>query len=219
MITGKQKSLEEIQKLIAPYSKILILGCGTCVTVCFAGGEKEVSLLASTLRLAQRDSDSKKEFIEYTVKRQCDWEFLDEVADKIKEADATLSLACGVGVQAIAERFPEAIVLPGLDTTFMGLTQEPGIWSERCLGCGDCILGLTAGICPITRCAKSLFNGPCGGSVGGKCEISPEVPCAWQMIYERLARLGQLESLEEIQSPKDWSTSHAGGPRKISRSK
>ncbi len=217
MIVGKQKPLEEIRTIIADYKKVLILGCGTCVTVCFAGGERETGILASTLRLALKASDEEKEIIEYTIKRQCEWEFLDEAADKINEADAILSLGCGVGVQAIAERFPKAIVLPGLNTSFMGLTQAEGIWSERCLGCGDCLLGLTAGICPITRCAKGLLNGPCGGSVGGKCEVSPDIPCAWQMIYDRLAALGQLDKLEQIQPPKDWSTSHAGGPRSISQ--
>jgi ferredoxin len=217
MITGEQKTIEEIRRLIAPARNVLILGCGTCVTVCFAGGEKEVSLLTSVLRLADREGGQQRQLLEHTVKRQCEWEFLDEIADKVKEADAVLSLACGVGVQALAERFPDIPVLPGLNTLFMGLPQEQGVWNESCLGCGDCLLGLTGGICPITRCAKSLLNGPCGGSVKGKCELSPDVPCAWQLIYDRLAALGILDRLEEIQPPKDWSTSHAGGPRQITR--
>lgn len=217
MITGKQKTVEEIWQLVEPYQKVLILGCGTCVTICFAGGENEVSVLASTLRLKGKISGTEKEFLELTIKRQCEWEFLDEIAEEINQVEAVLSLACGVGVQAIAEHFPSTIVLPGLNTMFMGLPQEPGFWSERCLGCGDCILGLTGGICPITRCSKSLFNGPCGGSVDGKCEISPDIPCAWQLIYDRLARLGLLSRMEEIAPPRDWGTSHSGGPRSILR--
>ena len=219
MIKGKQKELAEIGRMIAPYQRVLILGCGTCVTICFAGGEKEVATLASSLRLKgqQEKGQAKKQFTEHTVKRQCEWEFLDEITPLIRKADAVLSLACGVGVQALAERFPDKPSLPGLDTCFMGLNQEPGLFSERCLACGDCILDITAGICPITRCAKSLFNGPCGGSVGGKCELSADTPCAWQLIYDKLESQGLLSRLDELQPIRDWSSSHAGGPRRIVR--
>ncbi|MDP2954253.1 MAG: methylenetetrahydrofolate reductase C-terminal domain-containing protein [Chloroflexota bacterium] len=217
MIIAQQKPLEEIRNLIAPYKKVLVLGCGTCVTVCFAGGEKEVGILASTLRLAQQVNGGDKELSEATVKRQCEWEYLDEVADQIKEADAVLSLACGIGVQAVAERFPKAIALPGVNTAFMGLPQEQGVWSERCAACGNCILGEMGGVCPIARCSKSLLNGPCGGSQNGKCEVSPDIPCGWQLIYDRLSAMGQLSRLEAIVPPKNWRTSFAGGPRRIVR--
>jgi len=217
MIIGQQKPLDEIRRAIADYKRVLVLGCGTCVTICLAGGEKEVAILASTLRTADRMDGKERVIMEHTVKRQCEWEFLDEIADRVKEADAVLSLACGIGVQALAERFALLYVLPGLNTSFMGMPQEAGVWVEQCVACGDCILGLTAGICPIARCAKSLLNGPCGGSQGGRCEISPESPCAWQLIYERLSALGMLDRLEEIQPPKDWSRSNTGGPRKIVR--
>ena len=217
MIVAKQKPLQEIRQMIEGYERVLFLGCGTCTAICLAGGDKEVAILTSSLRMADKISGKNRVFREHTVERQCEWEFLDDIQEQVREVDAILSLGCGVGVQAIAEHFPEVIVLPGLNTAFMGLPQEQGIWSERCLGCGDCILGLTAGVCPITRCAKSLLNGPCGGSVEGKCEISPDTPCAWQMIYDRLAAQEQLDKLEEIQPPKDWSTSHAGGPRRISK--
>jgi len=215
MIISEQKPLEEIRKMVADYDKILILGCGTCATVCFAGGEREVAILASALRMAAKIDGKEKVFHEHTVKRQCEWEFIDEIGEKIKEVDAVISLSCGIGVQAVAERFPNCRVLPGVNTCFLGLTEEAGIWSERCVACGNCLVHETGGICPIARCAKSLSNGPCGGSSGGKCEISPDVPCAWQLIIDRLVALGQLDRLEEIQPPRDWSTSHSGGPRKI----
>ncbi len=217
MITGKQKPLEEIQRLIEPYRKVLILGCGTCVTIRYCGGEKEVATLASALRLSEGMRNNPRTFIEYTIKRQCEQEFLDEITDKVKKVDAVLSLACGVGVQALAEQFPLAIALPGINTTFIGRPEELGVLSERCLACGDCVIGLTGGICPITRCAKSLFNGPCGGSVNGKCEISPDIPCAWQLIYDRMAKLNLLDKLVEIQPLRNWSSSHSGGPRRIAR--
>lgn len=217
MIVGQQKPLEEIEQSIAPYKKVLVLGCGTCVTICFAGGEKEVAILASMLRMKDSMAGQNRDIVEHTVKRQCEWEYLDEAADQIKGADCVLSLGCGVGVQAIAERFPDILVLPGLNTSFLGLPQEAGVWSERCAACGNCILEYTAGICPFARCAKGLLNGPCGGSVKGRCEISPQVPCAWQLIIERLSRLGLLDRLEEIVPPRDWRTSFAGGPRRIER--
>ncbi len=216
MIVAKQKPLEEIRGMIEGYERILILGCGTCTAICLAGGDREVAVLAASLRMADKVSGKSRLFRELTVERQCEWEFLDSIDEQSKEVDAVLSLGCGVGVQAISERLPELLVLPGLDTEFMGMPQEEGVWIERCSGCGSCILDRTGGICPITRCAKSLLNGPCGGSVEGKCEVDPDTPCAWQLIYERLGALGQLDKLEEIEPPKDWSTSWSGGLRKVS---
>ena len=130
MIVGEQKPLEEIEGSIAPYGKVLVLGCGTCVTVCFAGGEKEVAILASMLRMKDSMGGLNREIAEHTVKRQCEWEYLDEAADLIREAECILSLGCGVGVQAIAERFPDTIVLPGLNTLFLGMVQEVGVQPE-----------------------------------------------------------------------------------------
>ena len=188
MIKAKQKPIPEIKALVAPYKRVLILGCGTCVTISFAGGEKEVGMLASSLRIAAAMAGEDKTFGEATVQRQCEWEFIDAVADQINKADAVISLACGIGVQALAERYPEKVILPGVNTTFLGMAIEHGVLVERCRACGDCVLGLTGGICPIARCAKNLLNGPCGGSHNGKCEVDPETDCAWQLIYDRLGR-------------------------------
>jgi len=217
MIKAKLKPIAEIREMLAPYEKVLILGCGTCVTISFAGGEKEVGLLASSLRIAEAMNGQAKTFAEATVQRQCEWEFLDEVAEQINRADAVLSLACGIGVQALAERYPDKVILPGVNTTFLGMAVEHGVLVERCRACGDCVLGQTAGICPIARCAKNLLNGPCGGSQEGKCEVNPELDCAWQLIYERLERLGMLDRMNLFQPPKDWSKDYDGGPRKIVR--
>jgi ferredoxin len=217
MIIAEQKPLDEIRDLLGQAPKVLVVGCGTCVTVCFAGGEKEAAILATSLRMASRLEGHPQEVEHTVVQRQCEWEYIDALADDIKQADIVLSLGCGIGVQALAERFPDSIVVPGLNTSFLGLPSEQGIWEERCAACGSCILGLTGGICPIARCAKQLLNGPCGGSQDGVCEINPEVPCAWQMIYDRLKAQDRLHLLMEIQPPKDWSTSRDGGPRKIVR--
>lgn len=217
MIKAKQKPIAEIKALIAPYKRILILGCGTCVTISFAGGEKEVAMLASTLRIASAMDGQDKTFAEATIQRQCEWEFVDSVADQIKRVDAVISLACGIGVQALAERYPDKVILPGVNTTFLGMAVEHGVLVERCRACGDCVLGLTGGVCPIARCAKNLLNGPCGGSQRGKCEVNPELDCAWQLIYDRLSRLGQLDRLDAMMPYKDWSKDYDGGPRKIVR--
>ncbi len=217
MIVAEQKPLQEIKSLLGEAHKVLVVGCGTCVTVCFAGGAREAAIMASSLRMASKLDGAPKEVTDVTVQRQCEWEYLDEISEQVAQADVILSLGCGVGVQAIAEHFPEKWVVPGLNTKFMGLPLEQGVWAERCAACGDCILGLTGGICPIARCSKSLLNGPCGGSEGGHCEINPDIPCAWQLIYDRLSSMGKLDVLLEIQPPKNWSTSRDGGPRKIVR--
>jgi hypothetical protein len=132
--------------------------------------------------------------------------------------DAVLSMACGVGVQFMSEVFEGKVVLPALNTKFYGATLEQGVWSERCVGCGSCVLGKFGGVCPVARCSKSLLNGPCGGSKDGKCEVDPEnIPCGWQLIYDRMKGLGLLSRLEENEPIKDWRTGRDGGPGKIVR--
>jgi ferredoxin len=217
MIIAEQKPLAEIKAMIADAERVLVVGCGTCVTVCFAGGTKEVDILAASLRMATKLDGNGKVVDEITVQRQCEWEYNAPLVDKLDHYDLILSLGCGIGVQTLAEQFPKMRVVPGLNTKFMGLPTEQGVWEERCAACGECILDKTGGICPIARCAKQLLNGPCGGSQNGICEINPEVPCAWQLIWERVTALGQIDRLLELQPPKDWSTSRDGGPRKIVR--
>lgn len=217
MIVAEQKTLEEIKTLVGSAKNVLVAGCGTCVTVCFAGGSREAAIVAAELRMASKLAGAAKAVTDVTVQRQCEWEYLDEIAEQVGKVDVVLSLGCGVGVQAIAEHFPNTWVVPGLNTRFMGMPTEQGVWAERCAACGDCILGLTGGICPIARCSKSLLNGPCGGSLDGHCEIDPDVPCGWQLIYDRLSSMGKLEVLMDIQPPKNWKTARDGGPRKIVR--
>lgn len=217
MIVAEQKPLQEMQRLLGEARNVLVVGCGTCVTVCFAGGAREAAITAASLRMAGRLNGREQAVMDVTVQRQCEWEYLDQIAGQVAAADVVLSLGCGIGVQAIAEHFPAAWVVPGLNTSFLGLPTEQGVWAERCAACGDCILGLTGGICPIARCSKSLLNGPCGGSEDGHCEIDPQVPCAWQLIYDRLCSMDKLQVLLELQPPKNWQTARDGGPRRIVR--
>ncbi len=217
MIVADKKPIEEIIEEIKDKEKILILGCNECVTVCEAGGKKEVGVLASALRMYFLNQGREVRIDERTLERQCDHEYLEEVRDVIDQYDAVVSLACGVGVQFMAEKYHTTPVFPGVNTCFMGVTEQRGVWSERCQGCGECILARTAGICPVSRCAKRILNGPCGGSTNGKCEINKELDCAWQLIIDRLKALGKLDDYEKITPIKDWSTEKAGGPRKVVR--
>jgi ferredoxin len=218
MIKAEQKPIDEILKYLEPYNKILLAGCGACVTVCHAGGEKEVSLLASTLRMARQKIGKPLEVIETTPTRQCEPEFALELSERVANAEAVVSLSCGVGVQTVVRHFPKTPVFPGVNTTFLGETMVHGVWEERCQACGNCVLEKTGGICPIARCAKQLFNGPCGGSSKGKCEIKRETDCAWQLIYDRLKGLGQLHKMTEIIPAKRWGVeSRDSGPRRIVR--
>jgi ferredoxin len=217
MIVAEKKPIEEIIDEVKGFQKLLIAGCNECVTVCEAGGKKEVGILASALRMYFMNEGKKVDIDEVTLERQCDHEYLEEIRDRIDQYDAVLSLACGVGVQFMAEKYFSTPVFPGVNTCFMGAAEERGVWSERCQGCGQCILGKTAGICPISRCAKRLLNGPCGGSTKGKCEINKDLDCAWQLIIDRLKELDRFDEYEQIMPIKDWSTERAGGPRKVVR--
>ncbi len=217
MITAEQKPLDEILDYISPHDRILLVGCNECVTVCAAGGRKEVGLLASALKLNSLKKGKTIDIQEITLERQCDPEYAEELASRIDQADAVLSMACGCGVQTIAGRYKEKPVYPAVNTKFMGASESQGVWAERCQGCGDCLLGITGGICPVARCSKHLLNGPCGGTSYGMCEISQDVDCAWCLIWERLKALGMEKRYEEIMDAKDWRAAGGGGPRKIIR--
>ncbi len=215
MIVADRKPLEEILNSIKDYKKIMLAGCGGCVTICFSGGAKAVELLASQIKMAGKKEGRDIEIVECTPERQCEYEFIDELKKDLGSVDAVLSIACGVGVQAMSQRHPDTITIPGLNTKFMGYPIEHALWDERCAGCGDCVLEWTGGICPIARCAKKLLNGPCGGSANGKCEVDKDTDCAWQLIYDRLKKLGKLDNLKKIREPKDWRMSTNAGQRRI----
>ncbi len=217
MIVAEQKPLEAIKDMVKDDKKVLAVGCGTCVTVCFAGGRNEVGVLSSSLRLSRGVDGATLEVDEAMVQRQCEEEFLRQLDDEVKNYDAILSLGCGVGVQSIAERYPSKRVLPALNTKFMGYPSKHGVWEERCQGCGNCVLHLTGGVCPVSRCSKPLFNGPCGGSQAGECEVDPNTECAWQVIWERAGEQGKIAELMNVEPPKDWSSSRDGGHRRIVR--
>ena len=118
-------------------------------------------------------------------------------------AEAIVGMACGDGVQTVADNV-KLPVLPANDTLFLGQIERAGMFREACKMCGDCMLDKTAGICPITQCAKSLVHGPCGGQKNGRCEVNPENDCAWIQIYKRLEQLGQLDKLTMTRPDKGY---------------
>ena len=199
MIIAERKPFAEIAAALAPFEKILIVGCGTCVAVCLVGGEKEVGLLASQLKLARGLHGTGFEVGEITVERQCDLEFIRPLCDFIADYDAILSMACGAGVQYVGQLCYHKPIFPAVNTAFIGVNEEAGCYSERCLACHHCYLAITGGICPVTMCPKGLLNGPCGGTLNGRCEVNLDNPCAWSEIYQRLEQQGRLEQLREIQ--------------------
>ena len=204
MIVAKRKPFEELKNLLKDYKKVLNVGCGTCVAVCLAGGEKEVDILNAELDMARRLENNPIELGERTVERQCDREYLAELDDVVTDYDAILSMACGVGIQFLAERYPLIPTFPAVDTSGLAVNQAIGWYEERCRSCSECVLGFTGGICPITRCAKGLFNGPCGGVNQGCCEVNETVACAWVEVYERLSTQSRLDCIAHIREPLTW---------------
>ena len=217
MIVADRKPLTEILDLIKDDKKILIIGCKGCVTVCNVGGSKEVGILATTLRIARKKEGTPLEIDERTLERQCDPEYIEQVKGVVDDYDAVISMACGVGPQFLSQAYPGQRFLPAVNTTFFGGAVQHGIWEERCAGCGTCVIHHFGGMCPISRCSKSLLNGPCGGSADGKCEIDKDVECIWDMIVRKAMEEGRLEELLEVTPAKDWDTARDGGPRKSVR--
>ncbi len=217
MIVGDLKSLQEIASSIAGYRKVLILGCGGCVTVCRSGGDAEAHDLARQLSHPEHYQGRAPDFAVDTIERQCELDLLKSYLKIPEGIEAVLSMACGAGVQIVADAFEPLPVLPALTTTFMGSADEPGVWREKCRGCGDCLLASTAGICPIALCAKRLLNGPCGGSREGRCEVGAEISCAWAKIYARLEKQNRLHLMDEFRIPRDWRKAGFRGPRERRR--
>ena len=213
MIVGEQKPFEEIWEMVKDHKQLTVFGCNTCVAVCHQGGNKEAGILAAQLRMRASQDDVEIEIVDSGIERQCEHEFFEKTEDLVQKSEAVLSLACGIGVQFMATKYDSTPIYPALNTTFLGDVPETGVFTEKCQACGDCVLGVTGGVCPVSRCAKRLFNGPCGGSTTGKCEISKETECAWQLVIDRLEALGRLDTYEKVMPLKDWSKDRSGGPR------
>ncbi len=208
----KQKPWEEILEMLDQVEKVYLIGCGTCATMCQTGGKSQVVEMKDKLEAAGKQVTGWM-----VIPNVCDEltkYALEENAKDVEVADGILAMHCAFGVQTLS-LYTDKLVYPALNTLFIGIEDTPGHFIEVCMQCGDCVLGKSAGLCPLVRCSKSLLNGPCGGSVEGKCEVSPDIPCVWQTIIDRLQAVGRLDILETIVPVHDWSASNAGGPRRL----
>jgi hypothetical protein len=215
MIITKEKALQEILGLLAPYKRILIVGCEGCTTP--TRGLREAKTYAILVEMGGKLKNKKLQCRPTTMEKQCDnYEVITNLTPQIQDADAILSLACGVGVQILSEVFPNIPIYPAQDTVFLGSQdRDNNTMHEKCRACGECLLGETGGICPITRCAKSLLNGPCGGQVQGKCEAGGwKNDCAWVLIYNRLKERNELDLFTKFRIPPDYRVSEH--PRQLS---
>jgi hypothetical protein len=210
MLISEQKPLEEILSYLEGDKNIFLIGCKGCAEGWGSGGEKQVAEMSSALQ-----EKGKTVTGSVVVDMLCDSALiklaLRAYKKEIAAADSILVLTDGAGVQTVAE-VVDKVVHPGCNTLSAGGAHAEWKEAERCLECGDCMLEFTGGLCPIARCSKLLLNGPCGGSQGGKCEVDPSIPCVWQQIVDRLAKLGQLDKLERLVAPKNWSVSLMSGP-------
>ena len=217
MIVADRKPLEEILTMVENNKKILIVGCKGCVTVCNTGGAKEVEILASSMKIARKKQGNDIDIDTKTLERQCDTEYVEGIKEIVSDYEAVISLACGVGPQFLSEMYKEQTFYPGVNTSFFGGATQHGIWEERCAGCGTCAIHKFGGLCPIARCAKSLMNGPCGGSSEGICEINKTTECIWDTIVRKKIESGRLEDLIGMKPIKSWKTARDGGPRRSIR--
>ena len=205
MIITKQKNLEEILRVLGN-GPVFLIGCSECATLCHSGGKDEIGAMKEALE-KRKIPVSDCVILDPACHLNNNKRMLKEYSTEIDRSDKILVFACGNGVQTVAELFIEKEVLSGTDTLFLGEISRVNEFDKRCILCGECLLDSFVGLCPVSRCPKSMLNGPCGGSFGGKCEISSEMECIWDHIYQELKNKGKLHVLEAIQKPKDWSKS------------
>jgi hypothetical protein len=202
-LATEQKSMEEILTGLSRASKVFVVGCGTCTAVFRTGGRDEVLAMVEALREAGKEVTGW-----LVIPTTCDdltLGALKEHAREISATDALLVTSCSLGVQTVADALPEKPVYPAVDTMFIGKEGDLGAYREICVQCGECVIGRTGGICPVTSCAKGMMNGPCGGMNEGKCEADKTKDCVWVQIYDRLAAQDRLDEFRELHPPKDYS--------------
>jgi len=210
MLISEQKPIEEILSYLEGDKTTFIIGCKGCAEGWGSGGVKQVAEMKNTLQ-ERGKTISGSVVIDMLCNSTLTKLKLRAYKKEIATADSILVLTDGAGVQTVAELVGK-VVHPGCNTLSAGGAHAEWKEAERCLECGDCVLEFTGGLCPIARCSKRMLNGPCGGSQGGKCEVDPDIPCVWQQIVDQLVKLGQLDKLERLVTPKNWSVSLISGP-------
>lgn len=207
MIITEKKPFGEIIDSVKSSQKIFLVGCGECAKTCKTGGEEEVAALKQALEAAGKTIVGSCVPSAPCVASQVKAEIAKNI-NSFKQADAVLVLACGLGAQSVKDndRFGKT-VLPALNSLFGAVLDAKGDFLEKCSMCGECVLSVTAGICPVTLCPKGLMNGPCGGVSKGKCEVDKDKDCAWVLIYKELEKKGRLKDLRDFRPARDHKKS------------
>ena len=207
MIITKKRNPEELKENIKKYNSFFLLGCSECATLCGTGGEPELQAMKEAL-----EAEGKKVTGSFVAKTGCQVlgtkVELKPFKDALAGTDCILVMSCGAGTQTAVELFRDTAVYPTNDSLFLGNMTRMQMFDQRCSLCGKCVLDKTGGICPVTACPKGLLNGPCGGTNEGKCEVSPDMECAWVRIYNRMKRIDRLDDMKKIAEPKDWSVAN-----------
>lgn len=202
MIITKQKSYDDIIRALGHHRKVFIVGCGSCATACETGGEAQVAACAAYLLqhgftvvgTCIPDETCHIPLVKKSVTSQQHWQ----------DAEAFIVLACGAGSGAV-HHATHAVVIPGVESVFLGTTERVGMYAQLCSLCGECMLAYTGGLCPVTICPKSMLNGPCGGMHDGMCEIDLEKKCVWVLIIDLLHKKNMLHVLDTMPLYKDHS--------------
>jgi hypothetical protein len=205
MIISKPKKIDDLLKIIGSDS-VFIIGCSDCATLCHSGGEEEVYALKNVFE-KENICVTGTVILDPACHLNNDKHLLKSYEKQLRQAKKIVVLACGNGVQTVAELYDDKEVIAGTDTLFLGEIKRLNEFEKRCTMCGECLLDTFSGFCPVSRCPKSMLNGPCGGSKAGKCEINQDMPCVWDQSYANLKKKGKLPLLQKIQPPKDWSKS------------
>ncbi len=204
MVITEKKPIQEVLNLLGDYKKIFLVGCGECATICKTGGETEVKQMRELLEKSGKTVVGLTVVQAPCVGSQAKMALAKNMT-ALKDADAVLVLACGLGAQSITESSRlQLVVISGNDTQFLGIVDAQGNLLQRCSACAECVLGTTANICPVTLCAKSLLNGPCGGMNKGKCEVNKDTDCAWVLIYQELSKQNKLNNFKKINPPRNF---------------
>ncbi|MDA8169463.1 MAG: methylenetetrahydrofolate reductase C-terminal domain-containing protein [Nitrospiraceae bacterium] len=213
MIITKKKDRKQLLENVKGYKNFFLLGCSECATLCGTGGQEQLEELKQLL-----EAEGKAVTGAFVAKTGCQVLGTKVELKQFKEAlaktDCIIVMSCGAGTQSAVELFDDKAVYPSNDSMFLGNMTRLQMFDERCSLCGQCILDKTGGICPVTACPKGILNGPCGGTKDGHCEVSPDIPCAWVRIYDRMKKLNKVEEFKATTlDAKDWSASIK--PRKL----
>jgi ferredoxin len=204
MIITQKRDRTNLLETIKEYNSFFLIGCSECATLCGTGGNPELQEMKELL-----ESQGKKVTGTFVAKTGCQVlgtkVELKPSKEALAETECVLVMSCGAGTQSAVELFKDKPVYPTNDSLFLGNMSRMQMFDQRCSLCGECILEKTGGICPVTACPKGLLNGPCGGTNDGKCEVSPDIECAWVRIYNRLENINRLDDLKVINEPKNWS--------------